>query len=217
MEVSIVKRVLTVVGFAELTAANINLFRKKVSAALNGHTIVEIDLSETKFMDGAGVGAMITIRNLIRGGNGVVRLMNPTSAVQQMLDLLRAGQILEIVNNRPTDHPLRASHRLFTFGLFHLLSPPLPGDFESGSRLMAKETAKEEECPLEFTRSGGAPTDRRRQAQPTRRRRTGRLLQIGEQTSAASHEQARHPPCRWSHPPGLAEGIIESSVLVTIP
>jgi anti-anti-sigma factor len=101
MEVMIAKEVVRVVGFAELTVANSHRFRKKVCAALNGHTAVEIDLSQTTFMDCAGLGALIAVCNLIRGQKRVVvRLVNPTSPVQQVLDLVRAGQIFEIVNTR---------------------------------------------------------------------------------------------------------------------
>jgi anti-anti-sigma factor len=206
MEVTMAKTVLTVVGFAELTAANSKLFRNKVGAALNGHTVVEIDLSRTTIMDCAGVGALIALRHLIRGGNGVVRLMNPTSPVQQMLDLVRAGQILEIVTTRPMVHPWFASHRFFTFELAHFFGLSLPNASWGRSRLIANASAQEK-CPPEFTLSGGAATDRRRQAQQTRRRRTGRELQNGRQTAAASHEQVRHPQCRWSHPLCLAEGL----------
>jgi anti-anti-sigma factor len=89
-------RVLTVAGYDELTAATCKVFRKQVCAALNGHTEVEIDLSQTTAIDCAGFGALIAIRNLTRGRNAV-RLINPTSQVQQLLDLMRAGQIFEIV------------------------------------------------------------------------------------------------------------------------
>jgi anti-anti-sigma factor len=96
---------LSVVGCAELTAANSNRFRKEVCAAFKGHTVVEIDLSRTTTMDCAGLGALIALRNLARRRNGVVRLMNPTSRLTQLLDLMRAGEIFEIVNTRPTDDP----------------------------------------------------------------------------------------------------------------
>ena len=96
--VSTSKRVLKVVGFEEMTAANCHLFRKKACAAWKGHTDVEIDLSETTSIDCAGIGALIAIRNLTVGHNGEARLMNPTSSVQQMLDLTRTGQLFEIVN-----------------------------------------------------------------------------------------------------------------------
>jgi anti-anti-sigma factor len=90
--------VLRVMGAAELTAANGERFRKQVRAALNGHTSVEIDLSQTTSIDCAGLGALIAIRNQTRLRNGVVRLVNPTTAVQQLLDLMRAEQIFEIAN-----------------------------------------------------------------------------------------------------------------------
>jgi anti-anti-sigma factor len=93
---------LKVVGVAELTAANSSRFRKQVRAALNGHATVEIDLSRTTSMDCAGLGTLIAIRNLIGDPNGAVRLVNPTSRVLQLLDLLRAGQIFEIVITSPS-------------------------------------------------------------------------------------------------------------------
>jgi len=107
MELTIAKEVLTVVGFAEMTPANSHRFRKEVCAALNGHTVVEIDLSQTTFMDCAGLGALIAVCNLIRGRKRVVvRLVNPTSPVQEVLDLVRAGEIFEIVHTRPTNPSL---------------------------------------------------------------------------------------------------------------
>jgi len=104
MEVTIAEEVLTVVGFAEMTAANSHRFRKEVCAALNGHTVVEIDLSQTTFMDSAGLGTLFAVHLLTRRRNGVVRLVNPTPPVQQVLELVRARQIFEIVHTQPADH-----------------------------------------------------------------------------------------------------------------
>jgi anti-anti-sigma factor len=106
METEIVEKVLTFVGFAEMTAANSKLFRKRVCAALNGHTEVEIDLSQTTYMDCAGLGALIAIRNPARGRKIAVRLVNATLQVQQLLHIMRAGQILEIVQNRQETTPI---------------------------------------------------------------------------------------------------------------
>lgn len=64
---------------------------------MNGHTSVEIDLSQTTSIDFAGLGALLAIRNLTRDRKGVVRLVKPSSSVQQLLDLMRAGQFFEIV------------------------------------------------------------------------------------------------------------------------
>jgi anti-anti-sigma factor len=98
--------VLKVMGTAELIAAHGERFAKQVRASLNGHTSVEIDLSQTTSIDCAGLGALIAIRNQTRLRNGVVRLLNPTTAVQQLLDLMRAGQIFEIANTAICQRPL---------------------------------------------------------------------------------------------------------------
>jgi anti-anti-sigma regulatory factor len=57
-------------------------------------------------MDCAGLGALIALRNLARDRNGVVRLVNPTPTVQLLFDAVRATDIFEMANARPTAHPL---------------------------------------------------------------------------------------------------------------
>ena len=91
-------QVLRVVGYEEMTATNCSRFRKAACAAWNGHRDVEIDLSETTLIDCAGLGALIAVRNLTHERRGVARLMNPTSSVQQMLDLTRTGLLFDIIN-----------------------------------------------------------------------------------------------------------------------
>src|SRR5205823_13032590 len=105
MEIKVANKVLTVGGFDELTAANDELFRKQFSTDLNHYTTIEIDLSRTTFMDCTGLGALFALRKLVRARNGAVRLVNPSPTVQRLLEVMRAGQIFEIVNNRPTDRP----------------------------------------------------------------------------------------------------------------
>jgi len=105
MEINIAGEVLTVGGFAELTADNNDKFRKEICTALNGHTTIEIDLSRTTFMDCAGLGALVALRNLASDRNGVLRLVNPSPPLQLLFDWVRAGQMFEIVNARPTADP----------------------------------------------------------------------------------------------------------------
>jgi len=106
MGARIAEEFLAVGGVEELTAANQVLFRKRICTALNGHTTIEVDLSRTTFMDCAGLGTLIALRNLARGRNGGVRLLNPTPIVQRLFDVVGAGSMFEIVNTRPTGHPL---------------------------------------------------------------------------------------------------------------
>ena len=110
MAAKIANEVLTVGGFAELTAANSDRVGRKIRAGLNGHTTIEIDLSRTTFMDCTGLGALIALRKLARARNGGVRLVNPTPTVQRLFNVLRAGELFEIVNTRPTDQLSETPH-----------------------------------------------------------------------------------------------------------
>jgi anti-anti-sigma factor len=106
--------VLRVKGVAELTAHNVELFRRETNAALNGHTSIEIDLSDTIVMDCSGLGALIALRNCARRRNGVVRLMSPPPAVRRLLEIVRAEQMFEIVPAVGLDPIVRNLERFTT-------------------------------------------------------------------------------------------------------
>lgn len=89
---------LRVGGVKELAASNSNSFRDQVRASLaDSQRVIEIDLSETMFMDSCGLGALISLHKTACGRNGLVRLLNPTPPVQQILELTRMHRIFEIV------------------------------------------------------------------------------------------------------------------------
>jgi anti-sigma B factor antagonist len=89
---------LTITGLKELGAANANSFRDQVRAAMSeAQRFIEIDLSETMFLDSCGLGALISLHKTTCSRNGLVRLVNPTPPVQQILELTRMHRIFEIV------------------------------------------------------------------------------------------------------------------------
>jgi anti-sigma B factor antagonist len=91
---------LNVSGIKELGAANSNSFRDEVRGALGERQRnIQIDLSETNFVDSCGLGALISLHKTTCNRNGTVRLLNPTPPVQQILELTRMHRIFEIVNN----------------------------------------------------------------------------------------------------------------------
>jgi anti-anti-sigma factor len=96
------KKVLSVAGTRVLTTATACKFRERVIAGLNGHDVIEVDLSGTTFMDCGGLGALIALRNATRDRKGRVRLLNPTPPVEQVLRLLEAQRVFEIVTARPS-------------------------------------------------------------------------------------------------------------------
>ena len=69
---------LSVVGVRELGADNSQAFREEVRAALPDKLKnIEIDLSQTSFLDSCGLGALISLRKTASSRNGKVRLLNP--------------------------------------------------------------------------------------------------------------------------------------------
>jgi anti-anti-sigma factor len=90
--------VLHIEGIRKLDATNALALRDLARAAVTGSaTMIEIDLSQTDFLDSCGLGALIAIRNMIDRRGGVLRLLNPTRPARRILELTRLHRVLEIV------------------------------------------------------------------------------------------------------------------------
>src|SRR5690349_17606358 len=91
--------VLTVSNIKELAAGNSDSFRDEVRAALPARVkALEIDLSDTDFVDSCGLGALISVYKFLnRAGSVPVRLVNPAPSIQQIFELTRLHKIFEIV------------------------------------------------------------------------------------------------------------------------
>ena len=93
---------LSVTGLRELNAANAQAFRSTLARALS-HDLqaIEIDLSQTKIVDGAGLGALVSLFEAANGHRNrkgfAMRLINPTPTVQQMIELARLHHLFEII------------------------------------------------------------------------------------------------------------------------
>ena len=90
---------LTISEIQELTAVNSSNFRDEVRAALpNSPPLIEIDLSQTRFVDSSGLGALFALYRATAQRNGVVlRLLNPRPEIRQLLELTQMQQLFEIV------------------------------------------------------------------------------------------------------------------------
>ena len=92
--------ILTITNIKELAAGNSDMFRDEVRAAVpSGVKAIEIDLSDTDFVDSCGLGALISVYKFVnsRYGSIPVRLINPTPPIQQIFELTRLHRIFEIV------------------------------------------------------------------------------------------------------------------------
>ena len=100
MKMQIQGDTLRISGIKEIGAANANAFRDEARLAMTeAQRNVEIDLSETTFIDSCGLGALIALHKTACGRKGVLRLLNPPPPVQQILELTRMHRIFEIVKS----------------------------------------------------------------------------------------------------------------------
>lgn len=85
----------------ELDAANGRAFQEAVSKAWSGElNHIEIDLSETVFLDSCGLGALVWLRKLVAERYGRVRLLNPAPSIEQILELTRLYRLFDIVKRQ---------------------------------------------------------------------------------------------------------------------
>ncbi len=99
MKIENVGQCLVISDIVELTAVNSAAFRDEVRGLLSTATgVIEIDLSETRFMDSSGLGALFALYRAADQGSGIImRLLNPKPEVQQLLELTQMQQLFEIV------------------------------------------------------------------------------------------------------------------------
>jgi anti-sigma B factor antagonist len=100
MKIQKQQEVVSCTDIKELSAANSNVFREEVRAALPSTLkAVEIDLSQTNFVDSCGLGALISLYKTASSFNQGVsfRLVNPSPSIQQLFELTRMHRIFEIV------------------------------------------------------------------------------------------------------------------------
>ena len=86
-----------VLGIKELTSANAAAVKDDVRRCIRpGHLTLDIDMSNVRILDSSGLGTLIALHKVMCQKNGLVRIMNPTPIVEQVLELTRLHRLLEI-------------------------------------------------------------------------------------------------------------------------
>lgn len=89
---------LRVSSVMQLGEANAKAFRDWVRAALEDrHKNIELDMSQTTFLDSSGLGALVALHKTAASRQGRLLVVNPHESVQQILELTRLDGILAIV------------------------------------------------------------------------------------------------------------------------
>ncbi len=98
MNIASNNQTLSVSSTNELTAANALAAKSKVKETLTPeHSQIDLDLSETTFIDSSGLGVLISLHKEMASRKGKLRIVNPTSSVNQILELTRLHRLFEIV------------------------------------------------------------------------------------------------------------------------
>ena len=93
---------LSVTDLRELNADNADSFQSAIAASLaDDLKTIEIDLSQTQVVDGAGLGALVFLYEAAKKQPNLyplsLRLKHPVPTVQQMLELARLHHVFEIL------------------------------------------------------------------------------------------------------------------------
>ena len=98
MKMEILGDTLRVSSVTQLGEANASAFRDWVHAGFGeGHRNIEVDLSQTTFIDSSGLGTLIALHKAAARRQGRLRLLNPLPPVRQILELTRLDGILEVI------------------------------------------------------------------------------------------------------------------------
>jgi len=105
MDIKIGRESLVVKGIPEIVASNARTLKEQILSVLTeSHKCIELDLSQTTFIDSTGLGVLISLDKAVRARKGVVRLLYPTNSVMTVLELTRLHRVFEVVL-RETDSP----------------------------------------------------------------------------------------------------------------
>ncbi|MCF7787308.1 MAG: STAS domain-containing protein [Prosthecobacter sp.] len=58
-----------------------------------------IDFSKTRDIDSSGLGELLTLNKNLRSRGASLKLINPSSAVCQLIELTRLHRVFEIIHN----------------------------------------------------------------------------------------------------------------------
>jgi anti-sigma B factor antagonist len=98
MKISSHGSVLRISDLPALNASTAPALRDEARAALKAeNTMLDIDMSSTRFLDSSGLGALIALQKTMSQRGGTLRVVNPTATVEQIMELTRLHRVLEIV------------------------------------------------------------------------------------------------------------------------
>lgn len=109
MKFSVHGDTLNVSEISELATATANSFQSELGAALSANVRnIDLDLSQTVFVDCGGLGALVAIRKKASNGDGTatIRLLNAPKPLQQMVTLMKMNGVFSIETSLTAKIPI---------------------------------------------------------------------------------------------------------------
>jgi anti-sigma B factor antagonist len=83
-----------------LDAGNVKQFRDAIQSVTADREIILLDMSQLKFIDSSGLGALLSCLRAMNGKNGQLRLFSMTKPVKALFELVRMHRIFAIFGSR---------------------------------------------------------------------------------------------------------------------
>ena len=84
----------------ELDASNAGEFKRDIAPVLQANTKLVLDLSQVRFVDSSGLGAMLSCLRQISAKSGDLKLCGMSKQVRALFELVRMHRIFDIYGTR---------------------------------------------------------------------------------------------------------------------
>jgi anti-sigma B factor antagonist len=84
----------------QLDASNAKDFKRDVTSILNATSKVVFDLSQLRFVDSSGLGAMLSCLRLVNSAGGDLKLCGLSKSVRALFELVRMHRIFDICDTK---------------------------------------------------------------------------------------------------------------------
>jgi anti-sigma B factor antagonist len=84
----------------QLDASNVADFKRDIAPVLEGNSRVVFDLSQLRFVDSSGLGAILSCLRRLNGTGGELKLCGLAKPVRALFELVRMHKIFDIYATR---------------------------------------------------------------------------------------------------------------------
>jgi anti-sigma B factor antagonist len=85
------------IGVEELDGTNAEEFKRDIAPVLAMHSNLVLDLSRLRFVDSAGLGALISCLRKLNARRGDLKLAGMSTAVRGVFELVRMDRVFDIL------------------------------------------------------------------------------------------------------------------------